>query len=192
MKGTKNETRRAGLGFISYTGPCCVTHPSTRFLCFEECGNGPFFVGSLDFFFLSQNCSQLWLLQPEKDLLETTLIKTLRRGFLTALAFFSPLVLCRHCGLLGRRRKGRGKEENERRNWGEKKRDSPPCPFRDSLLLPSPPLPSPSPLFCTFHAGYHYVLRKTRKRLLILLPRKQTCTQSLIILRVLGLRDDWR
>lgn len=85
----ENETRRAGLGFISHPGPCCVTNASTQFLCFEECRNGPFFVGSLDFF--SQNCSQEWLLQPEKDLLETTLIKTLRRGFLTALAFFSLL-----------------------------------------------------------------------------------------------------
>lgn len=46
----ENETRRAGLGFISYTGPCCVTNVSTQFLCFEECRNGPFFVGSLEFF----------------------------------------------------------------------------------------------------------------------------------------------
>ena len=129
----ENETRRAGLGFISYTGPCCVTNVSTQFLCFEECGNGPFFVGSLEFF-LTKLFPSMVAAARERPLgnhVDQNLTKRLFNG---ACIFF-PLVLCRHCSLHSRGRKARGKVENGRRNRREKERDSSPCPFRVPLKV---------------------------------------------------------
>lgn len=129
----ENETRRAGLGFISYTGPCCVTNVSTQFLCFEECRNGPFFVGSLEFF-LTKLFPSMVAAARERPL-GNHVDQNLTKRFFNGACIFFPLVLCRHCSLHSRRRKGRGKVENGRRNRREKERDSSPCPFRVPLKV---------------------------------------------------------
>lgn len=129
----ENETRRAGLGFISYTGPCCVTNVSTQFLCFEECGNGPFFVGSLEFFLTKLFPSMV--AAARKGPLGNHVDQNLTKRFFNGACIFFPLVLCRHCSLHSRRRKVRGKVENGRRNRREKERDSSPCPFRVPLKV---------------------------------------------------------
>ena len=129
----ENETRRAGLGFISYTGPCCVTNVSTQFLCFEECGNGPFFVGSLEFF-LTKLLPSMVAAARERPL-GNHVDQNLTKRFFNGACIFFPLVLCRHCSLHSRGRKARGKVENGRRNRREKERDSSPCPFRVPLKV---------------------------------------------------------
>ena len=129
----ENETRRAGLGFISYTGPCCVTNASTQFLCFEECRNGPFFVGSLEFF-LTKLFPSMVAAARERPL-GNHVDQNLTKRFFNGACIFFPLVLCRHCSLHSRRRKGRGKVENGRRNRREKERDSSPCLFRVPLKV---------------------------------------------------------
>ena len=129
----ENETRRAGLGFISYTGPCCVTNVSTQFLCFEECGNGPFFVGSLAFF-LTKLFPSMVAAARERPL-GNYVDQNLTKRFFNGACIFFPLVLCRHCSLHSRDRKARGKVENGRRNRREKERDSSPCPFRVPLKV---------------------------------------------------------
>ena len=129
----ENETRRAGLGFISYTGPCCVTNVSTQFLCFEECGNGPFFVGSLEFF-LTKLFPSMVAAARERPL-GNHVDQNLTKRFFNGACIFFPLVLCRHCSLHSRGRKARGKVENGRRNRREKERDSSPCPFRVPLKV---------------------------------------------------------
>lgn len=129
----ENETRRAGLGFISYTGPCCVTNVSTQFLCFEECGNGPFFVGSLEFF-LTKLFPSMVAAARERPL-GNHVDQNLTKRFFNGACIFFPLVLCRHCSLHSRDRKARGKVENGRRNRREKERDSSPCPFRVPLKV---------------------------------------------------------
>ena len=129
----ENETRRAGLGFISYTGPCCVTNVSTQFLCFEECRNGPFFVGSLEFF-LTKLFPSMVAAARERPL-GNHVDQNLTKRFFNGACIFFPLVLCRHCSLHSRGRKARGKVENGRRNRREKERDSSPCPFRVPLKV---------------------------------------------------------
>ena len=129
----ENETRRAGLGFISYTGPCCVTNVSTQFLCFEECRNGPFFVGSLEFF-LTKLFPSMVAAARERPL-GNHVDQNLTKRFFNGACIFFPLVLCRHCSLHSRGRKARGKMENGRRNRREKERDSSPCPFRVPLKV---------------------------------------------------------
>ena len=129
----ENETRRAGLGFISYTGPSCVTNVSTQFLCFEECGNGPFFVGSLEFF-LTKLFPSMVAAARERPL-GNHVDQNLTKRFFNGACIFFPLVLCRHCSLHSRGRKARGKVENGRRNRREKERDSSPCPFRVPLKV---------------------------------------------------------
>ena len=61
--------------------------------------------------------------------------QNLTKRFFNGACIFFPLVLCRHCSLHSRRRKGRGKVENGRRNRREKERDSSPCPFRVPLKV---------------------------------------------------------
>ena len=129
----EKETRRAGLGFISYTGPCCVTNVSTQFLCFEECGNGPFFVGSLEFF-LTKLFPSMVAAARERPL-GNHVDQNLTKRFFNGACIFFPLVLCRHCSLHSRGRKARGKVENGRRNRREKETDSSPCPFRVPLKV---------------------------------------------------------
>ena len=122
MKGTENETRRAGLGFISYTVTCCVTHASTQFLCFEECGNGPFFVGSLDFFFTKLLPSMV--AAAREGPLGNHVDQNPTKRFLTALAFFSHLFFAVTVACLAGAESG-GERWKMEEGIGERRKETP-------------------------------------------------------------------
>lgn len=83
---------------------------------------------------------------PLGNNVDQNLMKRLFRG---ACIFF-PLVLCHHCSLLGRLRKGREKEENGRGNWEGKERKETPVLVPFAFLSPSSFLRPPRRLLSAF------------------------------------------